>query len=711
MRLLGINSGQPDLARTQFAVNRSVGAPARLPVVSKWSNDRNSDVRPRAARRKVRYPGVLSSATHVIRRGNHGGDATTGMLPHHRAIRPLNSSSAREISAGKTVALGNTVLSPLDSRASTPHRWNDGRLIGGNSIIEELPAPLPSRENDPDRQPESSLNAPMRYNLPAIGDQQESLDKPLDEDLRKDFESMLIGFGVTAQQQTQETLLQHIDYRFLEDTRRDRLRLGDAFSQLLVGSFQTRVQLFTIEEADAEIQIEQGTFDWIASLEQVFADQEQPTQSELDAGVNRPTLEQRDVQTSLGVSQLNRLGGQFSLNQDLQRSQTNSEFANAADQFSSQFSARYEQPLLRNAGRDAVTTRLQIAGFRSQQQRNQAATAIAEQMVSVAGAYWTIAQQRSSLLAIDDGIKLIEKLNEVLQLRSGIDASPFIRSRAPSVLKDLHRQAEDARRQLGQQQIEFSRLVNDRDPVTSLSIEIIPLDDPPNLQQTFQPDELVEEAVIRRPEVVSALREINITATELRLSKNQLLPSLSAFVQLQVQGLSESSDFASSLSQQRRSDFPSSQFGIVYQLPIQNRSARGNNRRALAAYRRSLLELEQAIADTRADVSTAVNELTSLRRQAKLVQERIQFNLDAIIALEVERLGLPPEQGSPTFTLNTLIDQIIQLTADRNEYFRLIRDFRIAQVQLNQATGSLIQASSLDGLIGDFQTTSVRHVH
>lgn len=599
--------------------------------------------------------------------------------------------------------------------------WDQSRssLGGGASIIEQLPAPKPYRDDefgpasngDFDRQELPSLNSPLQYNLRAMEDQQQTTDVPLDEDLKKDFESMVLGFGVTVDQQTEQTLLEHIDYQFLENTRRSRLRLGDALSQLLVQSYQAQAQLFSIEEADADIQIEQGTFDWIASLEQIFADQEQPTQSELDAGLNQQSLEQRTVQTNLGISQLNRLGGQFSLNQNLQRTETNSEFANAADQFSSQFSARYEQPLLRNAGRDAVTTRLQIAGFRSQQQRNAAAAAIAEQMVSIANAYWTIAQQRCSILAIDDGIKLIEKLNEVLQLRSGIDASPFIRSRAPSVLKDLHRQAAEARRQLGQQQIEFSRLVNDRDPVTALSVEIIPLDQPPNLSEEFDPSQLVEDAVVRRPEVVTALREINVTAAELRLSKNQLLPSLSTFVELQVQGLSETNDFANSLGQQRRADFPSTQFGLVYQLPIQNRSARGNNRRALAAYRRSLLELEQAIADTRADVSTAVNDLNSLQQQAKLVVERIQFNLDAILALEVERLGLPPEQGSPTFTLNTLIDQIIQLTADRNVYFQLIRDYRVAEVQLNQATGSLIQPSELGSLVSDFKTTSVAPVH
>lgn len=599
--------------------------------------------------------------------------------------------------------------------------WDQSRSLlgGGASIIEQLPAPKPYRDDefgpasngDFDRQELPSLNSPLQYNLRAMEDQQQTTDVPLDEDLKKDFESMVLGFGVTVDQQTEQTLLEHIDYQFLENTRRSRLRLGDALSQLLVQSYQAQAQLFSIEEADADIQIEQGTFDWIASLEQIFADQEQPTQSELDAGLNQQSLEQRTVQTNLGISQLNRLGGQFSLNQNLQRTETNSEFANAADQFSSQFSARYEQPLLRNAGRDAVTTRLQIAGFRSQQQRNAAAAAIAEQMVSIANAYWTIAQQRCSILAIDDGIKLIEKLNEVLQLRSGIDASPFIRSRAPSVLKDLHRQAAEARRQLGQQQIEFSRLVNDRDPVTALSVEIIPLDQPPNLSEEFDPSQLVEDAVVRRPEVVTALREINVTAAELRLSKNQLLPSLSTFVELQVQGLSETNDFANSLGQQRRADFPSTQFGLVYQLPIQNRSARGNNRRALAAYRRSLLELEQAIADTRADVSTAVNDLNSLQQQAKLVVERIQFNLDAILALEVERLGLPPEQGSPTFTLNTLIDQIIQLTADRNVYFQLIRDYRVAEVQLNQATGSLIQPSELGSLVSDFKTTSVAPVH
>ncbi|MCP4547632.1 MAG: TolC family protein [bacterium] len=135
----------------------------------------------------------------------------------------------------------------------------------------------------------------------------------------------------------------------------------------------------------------------------------------------------------------------------------------------------------------------------------------------------------------------------------------------------------------------------------------------------FTPNEIgidtaVEEALANRP----ALRalELNIRGSErlLSIEKANVLPVLSAYGQVALQGQSDkSAPFAPFDSDHRA---VSSSVGIALQLPLfDGFKTKGRVQQARAGYRKAEYELQQARKGVRLELIKAVRELTSLTRE------------------------------------------------------------------------------------------------
>ncbi len=95
----------------------------------------------------------------------------------------------------------------------------------------------------------------------------------------------------------------------------------------------------------------------------------------------------------------------------------------------------------------------------------------------------------------------------------------------------------------------------------------------------------------------------------------------------------------------------------------------------MARYRRSAFELEEQLANAKAEVLTAIATLETLAPQIEAVVKQINANMKGLIALEVERTTQADESSTPTLRLVNLLDNIDQFTNARSQYISLITEY------------------------------------
>lgn len=518
--------------------------------------------------------------------------------------------------------------------------------------------------------------------------------------VERDLQSMLIPLETNVYDVLEKRLSEQVGYNFLAESQPVMIDQADALFTTLNRSYRAQLQAFAVVESRTQILERAGQFDWLTFLQQSWNNQKSPNQAPLGGtGVGQGLIDQRNVDTQFGARRQNQIGGEFSATQSFQKFDRRETSLSSQEQLSSQTALRYQQQLLRDSGRQSVTALLRIAQFEAGQEQQRAISEIATLMVDVTEAYWLIAQQRASLLALDSAIQTVQQLSDVLADRAGLDAAPYIRSRSRLSVANLKNQYQQTLLELRRQQIEFVRLVG-----TTLSSQqsaefipqmtaLKPADQP--LDANLQ----ISQAIATRPEILERFLAVEANSTELSFSRNQLLPRLATFFQLQLEGLTESSSVFPTLNQSRSFDFPTTEFGLEFELPVSNRVARANNRRALAEYRRSLVEMQVQIADVVAEVLTVVADYNSLQQQLALTREGIFHSLEGIKAIEVERTTLPPEDSNPTFALNTLVDQIELLTNSQLQWFSFYAQLQINEIRLQQATGTLVSRGDFNELV------------
>ncbi len=234
---------------------------------------------------------------------------------------------------------------------------------------------------------------------------------------------------------------------------------------------------------------------------------------------------------------------------------------------------------------------------------------------------------------------------------------------------------------------------------------IIPLDTItiPATDETPKVDQLVEQALANRSEVVQS--RLNIDSNKLNLVgiKNALKPTLQAFAELTNNGLTGvltpigsqtpgveylAGGYDNLLAQMFRRNFPNYSVGVALNIPLRNRAAQSDYVTSELELRQSELGLQQNINQVRVDVQNAVIGLQQARaRYAAAVKARSlqQQTLDA----DQKRFAL----GAST-AYQIVLDQQNLANAESAEV-QTLANFSHARIGLDQAMGRTLEANNI----------------
>lgn len=484
------------------------------------------------------------------------------------------------------------------------------------------------------------------------------------------------------------------------------LSLRSYLELVLANNTDIQIQKLTIETQRNAITRAFAAFDPVATASFRSTRAESPTN---DALAGAATLNQLTQPFNLNYQQTLDTGTQYTVGFNANKSSTNSAFANFNPALTSGLNMNFTQPLLRNRGREVNRLPIVIAKTRFRSAQYNLTDQLMRLLQTAELAYWAVIEARESLKVQEQALQLFDTLLKRSQRELELGAiSPLeiyqpqqqYASQEVFVTQARYRlaQAEDAlRRQMGA----------DLDPqYRSMAIELSETVLPPTDDRPFDKEQIVEVAMRKRPDLRSALNNIEVDDLTIKQAKNSLLPDLSLtgtytssgrggqfFQRTNVfagDGTSSSvisvipGGLGDALSQTFQFTYPTYGFGLTLRLPIRDRRAQADFADATVSKRLNSLRARTTEQGIRLEVLNAVNQVENSRASVKLAQVRLDFSQKRVEA-EQKRYDLG------VTTIFFVIQAQNDLVSAQADLVQQSVQYRRNLLNLQRVTGQLLE--------------------
>ncbi|MEZ5331278.1 MAG: TolC family protein [Thermoanaerobaculia bacterium] len=430
----------------------------------------------------------------------------------------------------------------------------------------------------------------------------------------------------------------------IEDGRL-QLDLEDAIAIALQRNLSLVVQRYNNAESRYRLTQSLGIYDPLATADLATSDETSPSATNL-AGADVQTTE---IQTwNFGLSQLLSTGGTLRADFLNNRQETNSTFASVNPAFRSDFDITWNQPLLRNFGRDATDRQIRVSNNNVGISRETFVQDVHSTIQSVANAYWTLLEAQYQLEVAHQAHDLAEQLHEQNRIRVDVGTlAPLelVQSEAGVATRDEEiiraeaavQQAEDDLRQL---------LNLERGELWATPIELDPSDQREPVDVDLE--QAINRALENRPELAQQRLRLQNLAIDQEFFHDQRLPQVDLQVRYGFNGLGgdvtdrdfitgeilsqTQGSYSDALDQITGGDFDGWRVGLNVSYPLRNRAAKAASAIADLAYERGEAQLADLQLQVRAEVRRAVRALDTAEKAittaeaSRRLQER---NLEA----------------------------------------------------------------------------------
>lgn len=476
------------------------------------------------------------------------------------------------------------------------------------------------------------------------------------------------------------------------------ISLGDAVAAALRNNLGLIARRFDVDAARQRVEVERAAFDPTVDAEANWREVDRQA-----AVIERllppfdPTLSldprERHVRVAVGAQSLLPAGTllrgevvqRYAGGNRLDELAAASGLYDIAD-YQSEYVLVMSQPLLRNAGRGANLARTRIAVLGAEQSEDDFRAAVLDTVAAVEEAYWRLALYEDELLNAENSLALAEDL-----LRRNINKVEA------GVLDPLERDIAEAEVAARRERLIVLRLTlhNGRDDL--LRLMGVPEDDAlwelgvtPDRQPvlaghpTLRFDDVYAAALVHRPDLARAEKQVEAAAVELRYAANQRLPSLSVSAGATLSG-NERSDQWDANSTALGGDYIDYSVGARFDYPLNNRAAEARHRAALARHQQALAQRDDLLQRVRVELCQAL-------RDVRAAEEGI---LAASETIEAQTKRLRKEQEAYEVGISDSRD-VLEAQQDlvdaQTRQSLAVVSYRHTLVRLEQRTGTLLRS-------------------
>ncbi|MCH9058042.1 MAG: TolC family protein [Planctomycetes bacterium] len=487
-----------------------------------------------------------------------------------------------------------------------------------------------------------------------------------------------IQFKVAPPEQAQQDPALIARDRF-EGLSEIELSLQDCRASALANNLDLKVTLVNPAIANESLSVQEAAFESAFTTNAIWSQTDTPTASTL-------TDAQAEFgQVTPGVRIPMRSGGTATITLPMNRTKTNNVFSTLNPSYTADLRFSLSQPLLRNAGRRTATHGIRIASYDSQIVQARTRASVIGQLSAVDRAYWRLYQFRAELGVRQEELELAQEQRARAQRRvQAGDAAEIEVLRAEAGVASSLEAIIVAQNAVLTGQRELKRIINRPGLDVATRTMIVPSTPPDPVLYEFDVEALTERALAERMELLelelqAARDEANITFNE-----NQAMPALDLTASYTINGLGGSIDDAYDVL--RDNNFEDWSVGVNLSVPL-------GNEVALARLRQAVLTRIQRIGTRQAREQTIRQEVYDAVDRLDADWQRLLATRQSVIlntrTLEAEQRQF--DQGRSTST--DVLDRQKDLTAARSSEIRAIVSYQITQINLAQATGTLLGAA------------------
>ena len=464
------------------------------------------------------------------------------------------------------------------------------------------------------------------------------------------------------------------------------LSLDDALSQAAKHAPQIAVfkQLPAIRETS--VLEAEGRFKPEVFVEARYEDRDIPTTSLAQtAGDDR--LREDDFATEFGVRKRVRSGAEVTLSQRFSSLETNLIEFDPAEQSRSRTVINVRQPILRGGGFSfnraldnvaKLETDVAVQEFRRQSENH---------LLEVARAYWNLYLARAFAINETQSVVRIDNIVDRIENRRGIDAQRLQVTRAKAARAEQRSSLVRARNAVRNAEARLRALISSPNIRENQAREIIPQDVPNIVWKDLPIENLVQQAIERRPEIMQANYQHKASIIRKGISANEALPQLDLILEGSLNGREDNFNFGGAFTDGNEADYL---VGIRFSMPIgrDERKARHKRRRLEELQQRR--QIETTVTSLQLETEISVNEYAVAYEeflQRKDALELAQQDYDILKERWQRGVG-----NDGIVFLDMLLEANRRLLLAQGELSEAIVTFKYSEANLERTRGQYLQS-------------------
>jgi outer membrane protein TolC len=450
-------------------------------------------------------------------------------------------------------------------------------------------------------------------------------------------------------------------------------------------------------QADPEVQYrivrqEEAAFDWRAFLEGKFDDLSDPIGNALTTGDNSTRFDDHRANGAGGVKRRTETGGEVRLAQQLGHQYNNSQFLMPNPQSTTRMELSFRQPLLSQAGTVYNEHQIILARINANSAGDETLKELQTHLLNVAETYWRLYRSRAEFFQRQKLLVSAQNVLTTLEGRNQVDTIPRQILRARAAVARAESRMQRAVTDIRNAESQLRLLVNNPEMLNGGPVEFTPIESPAMMPGTTGLRDSLQTALVNRPDISRAIRQMRASGVRLGVSKNEMLPKLDFIVSTYVAGLQNDLQLGDAFLDQYRHGRPGYTIGLEFEVPLGNRAAK-------ARMEQRQWELTRAINGFKATVETSLTEVEIVNREVETAWRDLLGKYQAMVAAqnEVSYLQdrfdvLPLIEDSSILLLEDLLDGFERLADEESAFAQAQATYAVATIQLREATGTLMRS-------------------
>ncbi|HDZ21658.1 hypothetical protein LCGC14_0340150 [marine sediment metagenome] len=464
------------------------------------------------------------------------------------------------------------------------------------------------------------------------------------------------------------------------------LSLQEAIMRGLANNLDIRVVSYTPEISYQEMVEAAAEFDYV-----IFGGASMTKTDEILslAGLAGLRNDRRTQEGEVGIRQKTVTGANWSLTYGLDHERDRSTSATTPS-WTPLVSLSVTQPLLRGGWSERNLASLRISRINRNTTLSQFRQQVELTVTQIITAYWQLVQTRREVEIQEALMEASLKTLQRIQDRMDLDATAVQIKQTEAAVEQRRAVLIQAENAVGDAQDTLGRLLADPIVNSLTDAEVIPTDKPAEIAVTINEMDQLVTALRYNPVLEQARLAIATADINVKVAENDKLPRLDFTATTEVQGRGRS--FHGGRKRMESFDQTSWSLALTFEYPLGNRERESVHRQRRYERLRAITDLQNQVDQVSLIVRERIREVRTAFREISIQGVAVEAATAQLQALEdTERIrgALTPE------FLQVKLSAQDTLAAAHRDLIRAIVTYNVAMVEVNQATGTVLEMSGV----------------